>query len=155
MPALDALGAGWLGSITPVKRSAGAGLQTFDYVVANPMWNQDNYDETFYENDPWKRFGLGSPPRGSADWGWAQHILASLNKDGRAAIVLDTGAASRGSGNANKNKEKEVRKHFVEQDLVEGVVYLPENLFYNTSAPGIGPSTLIFCVSSLTASRRS
>jgi type I restriction enzyme M protein len=51
--------------------------------------------------------------------------------------VLDTGAASRGSGNASKNKEKEVRKWFVEQDLIEGVVYLPENLFYNTTAPGI------------------
>ena len=56
---------------------------------------------------------------------------------GRAAIVLDTGAASRGSGNANSNKEKEVRRWFVEQDLIEGVIYLPENLFYNTSAPGI------------------
>jgi type I restriction enzyme M protein len=51
--------------------------------------------------------------------------------------VLDTGAASRGSGNANTNKEKDVRRWFVEQDLVEGVIYLPENLFYNTSAPGI------------------
>ncbi|MCX6834145.1 MAG: N-6 DNA methylase, partial [candidate division Zixibacteria bacterium] len=56
---------------------------------------------------------------------------------GRAAIVLDTGAASRGSGNANTNKEKDVRRWFVEQDLIEGVIYLPENLFYNTTAPGI------------------
>ena len=52
-------------------------------------------------------------------------------------MVLDTGAASRGSGNAGKNREKEVRKWFVERDLIEGVIYLPENLFYNTSAPGI------------------
>ena len=52
-------------------------------------------------------------------------------------MVLDTGAASRGSGNANSNKEKEVRKWFVEQDVIEGVIYLPENLFYNTTAPGI------------------
>jgi type I restriction enzyme M protein len=60
-----------------------------------------------------------------------------MNSKGRAAIVLDTGAASRGSGNANTNKEKDVRKWFVEQDLIEGVIYLPENLFYNTTAPGI------------------
>ena len=66
-----------------------------------------------------------------------QHILASLNDNGRAAVVLDTGAASRGSGNANTNKEKDVRHWFVEQDLIEGVIYLPENLFYNTTAPGI------------------
>src|SRR5215831_18894893 len=71
------------------------------------------------------------------DWGWVQMILASLKPQGRAAVVLDTGAASRGSGTANKNKEKEVRRWFVEQDLIEGVIYLPENLFYNTSAPGI------------------
>src|SRR5258707_437627 len=66
-----------------------------------------------------------------------QHILASLKPKGRAAVVLDTGAASRGSGNAGTNKEKDVRRWFVEQDLIEGVIYLPENLFYNTSAPGI------------------
>jgi type I restriction enzyme M protein len=50
---------------------------------------------------------------------------------------LDTGAASRGSGNQGNNKEKECRKWFVEHDLIEGVIYLPENLFYNTTAPGI------------------
>ena len=66
-----------------------------------------------------------------------QHIASSLNETGRAAVVLDTGAASRGSGNAGKNRGKEVRKWFVERDLIEGVIYLPENLFYNTSAPGI------------------
>ena len=76
-------------------------------------------------------------PGNKADWGWMQHILASMNDKGRAAVVLDTGAASRGSGNANTNKEKDVRKWFVEQDLIEGVIYLPENLFYNTTAPGI------------------
>jgi type I restriction enzyme M protein len=66
-----------------------------------------------------------------------QIVLASLNDKGRAAIVLDTGAASRGSGNANTNKEKDVRRWFVEQDLIESIIYLPENLFYNTTAPGI------------------
>jgi type I restriction enzyme M protein len=66
-----------------------------------------------------------------------QHILASLGDNGRAAIVLDTGAASRGSGNANTNKEKDVRRWLVEQNFIDGVIYLPENLFYNTSAPGI------------------
>jgi type I restriction enzyme M protein len=121
------------------KFRAGNRLQTFDRVVSNPMWNQDWFKEEDYDADELGRFpqGAGFPGAQSADWGWAQHILASLNGNGRAAIVLDTGAASRGSGNANKNKEKEVRKYFVEQDLIEGVIYLPENLFYNTSAPGI------------------
>jgi type I restriction enzyme M protein len=121
------------------KFRQGNRLQTFDRVVSNPMWNQDWFKETDYDTDELGRFphGAGFPGAQSADWGWAQHMLASLNNTGRAAIVLDTGAASRGSGNANKNKEKSVRQWFVEQDLIEGVIYLPENLFYNTSAPGI------------------
>jgi len=113
-------------------------LRTFDRVVTNPMWNQDWFTEKDYDADELDRFpkGAGFPGR-KADWGWVQIVLASLNDTGRAAIVLDTGAASRGSGNANTNKEKDVRRWFVEQDLIEGVIYLPENLFYNTTAPGI------------------
>ena len=121
----------------PGFAAEGAGLQRFDYVVANPMWNQDNYDESFYDNDPYNRFQYGTPPRSSADWGWVQHIKASLNERGRAAVVLDTGAVSRGSGSRSSNKEKEIRKSFVENDFIEGVVLLPDNLFYNTTAPGI------------------
>jgi len=112
-------------------------LEEFDRVTANPMWNQDNFNQSVYENDELERFNAGFPPNGTADWGWAQHIFTSLNEKGRAGIVLDTGAVSRGSGNQMTNKEKEIRKWFVEQDLIEGVLYLPENLFYNTSAPGI------------------
>ena len=103
------------------------------------MWNQDSYAEADYDNDELDRFpaGAGFPGKSSADWGWVQHMSASLNATGRAAVVLDTGAASRGSGNAGTNKEKTVRQWFVEQDLIESVLYLPENLFYNTTAPGI------------------
>jgi len=120
------------------KFRQGNRLQTFDRVVANPMWNQSEFKEKDYDTDELDRFPKGAGcPGNKADWGWMQHILASMNSKGRAAVVLDTGAASRGSGNANTNKEKDVRKWFVEQDLIEGVIYLPENLFYNTTAPGI------------------
>lgn len=121
------------------KFRAGNKLQTFDRVVSNPMWNQDWFKEEDYDVDELARFpeGAGFPGAQSADWGWAQHILASLNTSGRSAIVLDTGAASRGSGSPTKVKEKAVRKWFIEQDLVEGVIYLPDNLFYNTPASGI------------------
>ena len=112
-------------------------LQRFDYVVANPMWNQKEYNDAFYESDSWNRFSYGIAPSSSADWGWVQHILASLKENGRAAIVLDTGAVSRGSGSKNTDRERDIRKKFVEEDLIEGVILLPENLFYNTSAPGI------------------
>jgi len=114
-------------------------LKTFDRVVANPMWNQDWFTEADYANDELDRFpnSAGFPGKASADWGWAQHIHASLKPTGRAAVVLDTGAASRGSGNDGNSKEREVRKYFVDNDLVESVLYLPDNLFYNTTAPGI------------------
>ena len=112
-------------------------LQRFDYVLANPMWNQKEYNDAFYESDSWNRFTYGIAPSSSADWAWVQHIFASLKDNGRAAIVLDTGAVSRGSGSKNTDRERDMRKKFVEEDLIEGVVLLPENLFYNTSAPGI------------------
>ncbi|MBI1747498.1 MAG: SAM-dependent DNA methyltransferase [Acidobacteria bacterium] len=122
----------------PPKFRQGNRLQTFDRAVANPMWNQTEFTEKDYDADELDRFPKGAGfPGNKADWGWVQHILASLKPQGRAAVVLDTGAASRGSGNANTNKEKDVRRWFVEQDLIEGVIYLPENLFYNTTAPGI------------------
>ena len=120
------------------KFRQGNRLQTFDRVVANPMWNQSEFKEKDYDADELDRFPKGAGyPGNKADWGWMQHILASMKGKARAAVVLDTGAASRGSGNANTNKEKDVRKWFVEQDLIEGVIYLPENLFYNTTAPGV------------------
>jgi len=124
---------------------SGNALKKFDLVTANPMWNQDSFSKTTYENDELNRFGhthpdgtvVDYPPSGTADWAWAQHILASMKDNGRAAIILDTGAVSRGSGSASKSSEKDIRKWFIENDLIEGVMYLPDNLFYNTSAPGI------------------
>lgn len=111
----------------------GGKLKTFDRVLTNPMWNQDWFTEKDYDADELGRFpkGAGFPGKSSADWGWVQHVLASLNNEGRAAIVLDIGAASRGSG------ERNIRKWFIENDFVEGVIYLPENLFYNNTAPGL------------------
>ncbi len=122
---------------SPKFAAKGAGLHRFDYVVANPMWNQDNYDEKFYDSDTWKRFGNGTPPQSSADWGWTQLMLASLKDNGRAAVVLDSGSVSRGSGSKSSNKERDIRKALVELDIIEGVILLPDNLFYNTNAPGI------------------
>jgi type I restriction enzyme M protein len=120
------------------KFREGNHLKTFDRVVANPMWNQTEFKEKDYDADELDRFPKGARfPGGKADWGWMQHILASMKAKGRAAVVLDTGAASRGSGGGTSSKEKEVRRWFVEQDVLEGVIYLPENLFYNTNAPGI------------------
>lgn len=115
----------------------GGSLRKFHKVAANPMWNQDNFPETVYENDAFGRFINGTPPNSSADWGWIQHMYASLIPGGKMAVVLDTGAASRGSGNKGKNRERDIRKAFVDADRVEAVILLPENLFFNTNSPGI------------------
>jgi type I restriction enzyme M protein len=123
------------------KFKDGTRLRTFDRVVANPMWNQTKkslpyLSDDFFLNDEYNRFNL-HPPTNTIDWGWVQHIFASLKTDGRAAIVLDPGAVTRGSGNINKDKEKDIRRWFIEHDHIECVIYLPENLFYNTPSPGI------------------
>jgi type I restriction enzyme M protein len=60
-----------------------------------------------------------------------------LKDNGKMAVVLDTGAVSRGSGNQGSNKERDIRRKVVDADFVECVILLPENLFYNTTAPGI------------------
>ena len=100
-------------------------------------WNQP-FDPNVYENDPFDRFeSQGGITTGKADWAWLQHATASLNTQGRAAIVLDTGAVTRGSGSKSEDREKKIRQWFVEQDWIEGVILLPENLFYNTTAAGI------------------
>jgi type I restriction enzyme M protein len=111
-------------------------LRTFDIVVANPMWNQDFAPST-YEDDRYARFGYGRPPSSTADWGWVQHMVTSLGPTGRMAVVLDTGSVSRGSGNQGSNKERDIRKAMIMADLIEAVVLLPENLFYNTPSPGV------------------
>jgi type I restriction enzyme M protein len=122
--------------VRPAFLTPQGALKKFDIVTANPMWNQD-FSQTVYENDAYNRFTFGYPTSSSADWGWIQHMYASLNDTGKMAVVLDTGAVSRGSGNAGSNRERDIRKQFVENDLVEAVLLLPENLFYNATAPGI------------------
>jgi len=107
----------------------GSELKRFNIVIANPMWNQDGYKH-LEETDRFGRFVYGITPDSSADWGWIQHMLASLTPNGRMGIVLDQGALFRGGA------EGEIRKKVVEADLVECVVALPEKIFYNTGAPG-------------------
>jgi type I restriction enzyme M protein len=111
-------------------------LQRFHKVAANPMWNQRVALVTSRQ-DSRRRFAMGYPPAFSADWGWVQHMYASLTDGGKLAVMLDTGAASRGSGNTGSNRERDIRRQFVERDLVEAVLLLPQNLFHNTAAPGI------------------
>lgn len=123
--------------INPKFRTADGKIKTFDVVVANPMWNQP-FNSDIFANDPFDRFRTsGGITTGKGDWAWLQHTLACLNDNGRAAVVLDTGAVTRGSGSKNDDKERSIRKWFVDRDLIDGVILMPDNLFYNTTAAGI------------------
>lgn len=123
--------------INPKFRDGTGSLMRFDVVVANPMWNQP-FDGSLFTDDPFDRFmKAGGATTGKGDWPWLQHTLASMNDGGRAAVVLDTGAVSRGSGSRNEDKERNIRKWFVDRDYIDGVILLPENLFYNTPAAGV------------------
>ena len=123
--------------INPKFKTATGRIAAHDVVVANPMWNQD-INPDFYASDPFDRFhATGGVTTGKVDWAWLQHTLACLNERGRAAVVLDTGAVTRGSGARHEDRERNIRKWFVEQDLIDGVILLPDNLFYNTNAAGV------------------
>ncbi len=106
-------------------------LMLFDMVIANPMWNQKEWSQKlFKDGDPFGRVIFEMPPNSSGDWMWVQHMVSTLNDNGRMGVVLDNGALFRG------NREGKIRKGFIEKDWIEGIVALPANLFYNTGAPG-------------------
>ena len=123
--------------INPKFKTPAGQIATYDIVVANPMWNQP-FSPDLFANDPFDRFRTaGGATTGKGDWAWLQHTLACLNDRGRAAVVLDTGAVTRGSGSRHEDKERNIRKWFVDHDLIDGVILLPDNLFYNTSAAAV------------------
>ena len=123
--------------INPKFKTPSGQIDTYHIVVANPMWNQP-FDSDFFANDPFDRFRTaGGPTTGKGDWAWLQHTLACMNERGRAAVVLDTGAVTRGSGSKHEDRERNIRKWFVDHDLIDGVILFPDNLFYNTTAAGV------------------
>jgi type I restriction enzyme M protein len=123
--------------INPKFKTADSKIRTYDIVVANPMWNQP-FNPDIFADDPLDRFRTqGGITTGKGDWAWLQHTMACLNDRGRAAVVLDTGAVTRGSGSKNEDRERNIRKWFVDRDLIDGVILLPDNLFYNTTAAGV------------------
>jgi len=106
-------------------------LKRHDIVLANPPWNQNNWQyDKWKDGDPYNRFVFGLPSIKSGDWAWLQLMYASLKLRGRMGIVLDNGVLFRGAS------EGKIRKKFLEKDLIEAVIGLPGNLFYNTSSPG-------------------
>ncbi|MBZ5713767.1 type I restriction-modification system subunit M [Nannocystis pusilla] len=101
-------------------------LRTFDVVLANPPYSIKQWNREAWTTDPWDRNFLGTPPQGRADYAFFQHILKSLDpKTGRCAILFPHGVLFR-------KEEAELRRKLIEADLVECVLGLGPNLFYNS-----------------------
>ena len=101
-------------------------LQKFNVCLANPPYSIKKWNRTAFEHDKYGRNFLGTPPQGRADYAFIQHILKSLDdQNGRCAILLPHGVLFR-------NEEADIRKKLIESDLLECVIGLAPNLFYNS-----------------------
>lgn len=99
-----------------------------DYIIANPPFNISDWSgEQLRDDYRWK---YGAPPVGNANYGWLQHFVSKLSNSGTAGIVL-----ANGSMNSNTGTEGDIRKNMIEAGLVDCMVSLPAQLFYNTAIP--------------------
>lgn len=99
-----------------------------DFILANPPFNISDWWHGSLEGDP--RWVYGTPPQGNANYAWLQHMLHHLKSTGRAGIVLANGSMS-----SSQNNEGAIRAAMVEADVVEVMVALPGQLFFNTQIP--------------------
>ncbi len=99
-----------------------------DFILANPPFNQKDWGVDILQEDA--RWKYGTPPNGNANYGWMQHMLYHLAPRGVMATVLSNGSLS-----SNTSGEGDIRKNLVDVDLVECIVALPKQLFYNTGIP--------------------
>jgi type I restriction enzyme M protein len=101
-------------------------LKTFDVVLANPPYSIKKWNRESWQHDPWGRNFLGTPPQGRADYAFLQHILKSLDPhNGRCAVLFPHGVLFR-------KEEAVMRRKLIELDLLECVLGLGPNLFYNS-----------------------
>lgn len=104
----------------------GSRLQQFDVILANPPYSINSWNRAAFEKDPYGRNLYGTPPQGRADYAFWQHIIASLKPDtGRCAILYPHGVLFR-------NEERHMREKLVQADVIEAVIGLGPNLFYNS-----------------------
>jgi type I restriction enzyme M protein len=99
-----------------------------DFILANPPFNDSDWGGELLQDDARWKFGV--PPKGNANFAWVQHFIHHLSPIGIAGFVLANGSLS-----SNTSNEGEIRKHIVEADLVDCMVALPSQLFYNTMIP--------------------
>jgi type I restriction enzyme M protein len=111
------------------KHTKGGELMSFDRVIANPPFSLKKWGKEEADNDPYGRYPYGTPPKDAGDLAFIQHMIASLNNEGKMGVVVPHGVLFRGSS------EKAIRKGILEDDLLEAVIGLPSALFYGTGIP--------------------
>lgn len=104
-------------------------LMLFDRVLANPPFSLAKWGKEEADNDEYGRFPYGTPPKDTGDLAFVQHMIASLNQEGKMGVVVPHGVLFRGAS------EKEIRKGILNDDLLEAVIGLPSSLFYGTGIP--------------------
>lgn len=102
--------------------------EKFDYILANPPFNLKSWGGENLREDP--RWEYGTPPMGNANFAWMQHMIWHLNGSGKIGLVLANGSLS-----SQTSGEGDIRRAIVEDDLVEGIVAMPGQLFYSTAIP--------------------
>ena len=99
-----------------------------DFILANPPFNLSDWNDGSLNDDPRWKYGL--PPSGNANFAWVQHMIHHLAPTGKLGLVLANGSLSSQSGG-----EGEIRRKIVQDDLVEGIIAMPTQLFFTTQIP--------------------
>jgi type I restriction enzyme M protein len=114
----------------PKFRMPEGGLEQFDMVIANPPFSLSPWGRDAWAEDPFGRSRFGIPPTKSGDFAFVEHMLAAMKTDGgRLAVVMPQGVLFRGG------TETEIRRNILQAGVLEAVIGLPQNLFYNTNLP--------------------
>ena len=126
----------WGDTLRNPKHTEGDNLMKFDTVVANPPFSLDKWGQDEAEDDKYNRYNRGVPPKSKGDWAFISHMIESAYEDtGIVGVVVPHGVLFRGGA------EGRIRKHVIEDNLLDAVIGLPANLFFGT---GIPAAILIF-----------
>ena len=102
----------------------------FDTVIANPPFSLDKWGADEAATDPYNRFWRGIPPKSKGDWAFISHMIEVAQEgSGKVGVVIPHGVLFRGAS------EGKIRRHVIEENLLEAVIGLPANLFYGTGIP--------------------
>ena len=120
----------WGDTLRTPKLKEGDHLMKFDTVVANPPFSLDKWGAVEAEHDSYQRFWRGVPPKSKGDWAFISHMIeVAREKTGKVGVVVPHGVLFRGSS------EGKIRKHTIEENILEAVIGLPANLFFGTGIP--------------------